>query len=122
MVLGDSALAYAGNLAYVRSGPYLAAADVDAPFNRRLLEMHDVVFEPSNTPPLEFRAGAANKTFDQALLDSGYLGSIPAGSRTRIGRSSRLRQASTSRTRISWQTKRRSAAPRLVSKRSSQDA
>ena len=39
--------------------------------------MHDVFFEPSNTPPLEFRAGA-NKTLDQALLDSGYLGAIPA--------------------------------------------
>ena len=40
--------------------------------------MHDIIYEPANTPPLEFRAGAANKTFDQALLDSGYLGSIPA--------------------------------------------
>ena len=78
MVLGDSALAYAGNVAYARAGPYLAAVDVDAVWNKRLLEMHDVVYEPSNTPPLEFRAGTANKTLDQALLDSGYLGSIPA--------------------------------------------
>ena len=78
MVLGDSALAYAGNLAYARAGPYLAAVDVDASYNRRLLEMHDVVYEPANTPPLEFRAGGANKTLDQALLDSGYLGSIPS--------------------------------------------
>ena len=78
MFLGDSALAYAGNTAYARAGPYLAAVDVDAPYNRRLLEMHEAKYEPANTPPLEFKAGAANKTLDQALLDSGYLGTIPA--------------------------------------------
>ena len=43
MLLGDSALAYAGNIAYLRLGPYLAAVDTDAPYNRRLLEMHEAV-------------------------------------------------------------------------------
>ena len=38
MLLGDSALAYAGNSAYIRIGPLLAAVDTDAPYNRRLLE------------------------------------------------------------------------------------
>ena len=31
MLLGDSALAYAGNIGYVRIGLYLAAVDTDAP-------------------------------------------------------------------------------------------
>ena len=31
MLLGDSALAYAGNIAYLRLGPDLAAVDTDAP-------------------------------------------------------------------------------------------
>ena len=39
--------------------------------------MHDAIDEPANTPPLEFRAGAANKTLDQALVDSGYPGPLP---------------------------------------------
>ena len=40
--------------------------------------MHDAVYEPAHTPPFEFRAGAANNTLDQALLDSGYPGVPPA--------------------------------------------
>ena len=77
MLLADSALAYSDNLAYLRLGPYLAAADTDAHFNRRMLEAHDGVYEPANTPPFEFRAGAANKDLEQALLDSGYAGAVP---------------------------------------------
>ena len=64
MLLGDSALAYAGNVAYVRAGPYLAAVDTDASYNRRLLERHNVTYEPTNTPPLEFRAGRASTSLD----------------------------------------------------------
>ena len=44
MLLGDSALSYAGNLACLRLGPYLAAVDTDAHYNRRLLEMHDAIY------------------------------------------------------------------------------
>ena len=77
MLLGDSSLAYAGNIAYLRLGPYLSAVDTDAPYNRRLLEMHDAIYEPAHTPAFEIRAGAANKTLDQALLDSGYPGPMP---------------------------------------------
>ena len=61
LLLGDAALAYAGNIAYVRAGPYLAAVDTGTPYNPRLLEMHDAIYEPANTSPLEFRAGAANR-------------------------------------------------------------
>ena len=62
MLLGDSALAYAGNIAFIRVGPLLAAVDTDAHYNRRLLEQHDAIYEPAHEPPPEFRAGAANKT------------------------------------------------------------
>ena len=78
MPLGDSAPAYAGIIAYLRLGPYLAAVDTDASYNRRLLEMHDAVYEPAHTPPFEFRAGSGNKTVDQALIDSGYPRPLPA--------------------------------------------
>ena len=78
MLLGDSALAHSGNIAYARAGPYLVTVDTDAHWNRRLLEQHEVVYQPSNTPPLEFRAGAANRTWDEALLSSGHLGTVPA--------------------------------------------
>ena len=44
MLLGDSALAYAGNLADIRVGPLLAAVDTDAHDNRRLLELHDAIY------------------------------------------------------------------------------
>ena len=40
--------------------------------------MHDAVHEPAHIPPFEFRAGPANKTLDQALVDSGYPGPLPA--------------------------------------------
>ena len=46
-------------------------------FNRRLFEMHDAIYEPAHTPPFEIRAGAANKTLDQALMDNGYPGAVP---------------------------------------------
>ena len=66
MLLGDSSLADSGNIGYVRAGPYLVAVDTDAHWNRRLLEQHEVIYEPANTPPVEFRAGAANRTLDEA--------------------------------------------------------
>ena len=77
MLLGDSALAYAGNIGYIRVGSLLAAVDADAPYNCRLLEQRDAICEPAHVPPLEFRAGTANKTLDQALVDSGYAGPLP---------------------------------------------
>ena len=81
MLLGDSALAYAGNIAYLRLGPYLAAVDTDAPYNRRLLEMHDAVHEPAHTPPppprSNFGRARPTKTLGQALVDSGYPGPLP---------------------------------------------
>ena len=51
MLLGDSALAFAGNLGYIRVGPLLAAVDTDEPYNRRLLEQHDAIYEPAHVPP-----------------------------------------------------------------------
>ena len=71
MLLGESALAYAGNIAYLRLGPYLSAVDTDAPYHRRLLEMHDVIYEPANVPALEFRAGAANTTLERPYSTAG---------------------------------------------------
>ena len=106
LFLGDAALAYAGDIAYVRAGPYLAAIDTDAPYNRRLLETHDVIYEPADTPPLEFRAGAANKTLDQALVDPGYPGPLPV--MLSEAPFSKWRPASTWRTLPTWRPTRAS--------------
>ena len=121
MLLGDSALAYAGNIAYLRLGPYLAAVDTDAPYNRRLLEMHDAIYESAHTPPFEFRAGAANKTLGQALVDSGYPSPLPAVLSEVHWSIFEVAPGSTSRmTRTSWPTLGSSEATRHGSKCSSQ--
>ena len=117
---GDSALAYAGTISYLRLGLYLAAVDTDAPYNRRLLEMHDAIYEPAHTPPFEFRAGAANKTLDRALVDSGYPGPLPAVLSNVDWAISRSCQGSTSRIRTSWPTRGPSEATRHGSKGSLQ--